>query len=268
MFRVLTDSFSPVEYKSFKFSGGEIQVRITSDSRIKDHLTIEGSIWSADDLFELGLLCDALRRRFPGVDLSLVCPYLPYARQDRVCSEGEALALKVCCNYLNSLSFSIVEVWDVHSDVALALLNNVKNVEQCVFYIKLAKSLSRPPILVCPDSGASKKIYTTSRLLSLPVIKADKIRDPRTGEITGTVVHSDSVGDEDLLVMDDICDGGRTFIELEKKLRPLTTGKVMLYVTHGIFSKGAEVLSCFDKVFVANPHPSCVGKLPDYVEVV
>jgi ribose-phosphate pyrophosphokinase len=75
------------------------------------------------------------------------------------------------------------------------------------------------------------------------------------------VVHFDGIPVEELakkdfLIVDDICDGGRTFIELAKVLRPWTTGKIYLYVTHGIFSNGLDVFnSLIDGVYTANPFP-------------
>ena len=45
------------------------------------------------------------------------------------------------------------------------------------------------------------------------------------------------------MIVDDTCDGGRTFIELAKVLRARNAGKIELYVTHGIFSKGLKELS-------------------------
>jgi ribose-phosphate pyrophosphokinase len=72
-------------------------------------------------------------------------------------------------------------------------------------------------------------------------------------------------GARDFLIVDDICDGGRTFIELAKVLRPLTSGQVKLYVTHGIFSAGFEALAGLDRIFVANPFPA---DLPGFVQTV
>ena len=101
-----------------------------------------------------------------------------------------------------------------------------------------------------------KKTLEAAKELGLPMVRADKIRSTDTGEITGTVVYSEHIGSKDFLIADDICDGGRTFIELAKVLRPLTDGKIYLYVTHGIFSKGLDVFEgLIDGVYTANPFP-------------
>jgi ribose-phosphate pyrophosphokinase len=76
-------------------------------------------------------------------------------------------------------------------------------------------------------------------------------------------VYSEHVRDHNFLIVDDICDGGRTFIELAKVLRPLTNGSIFLYVTHGIFSQGLDVFKgVIDHIYTANLfNPSHEGEL-------
>jgi ribose-phosphate pyrophosphokinase len=243
-----------IRYESLKFSGGEIQVKLLSPIEMSGDLIISAHLTSSDSIMELALLVDAINRIMGEyTPMSLICPYLPYARQDRVCAKGEALSVRVVANIINSLNFVSVEVWDVHSDVALAVLNNVKNIPQTRFVSKINWNNT---ILVAPDAGAIKKTMEAAKVMNLPMVKADKIRDVRDGSITGTVVHSDKVDDKNFLIIDDICDGGKTFTELAKVLRPLTTGNIWLYVTHGIFSKGLEVFDgLIDHIYTANPFP-------------
>ena len=53
------------------------------------------------------------------------------------------------------------------------------------------------------------------------------------------------------IIVDDICDGGRTFIELGKIIRK-DYDRLILCVTHGIFSKGVEPLDVFDEIYSTN----------------
>ena len=94
--------------------------------------------------------------------------------------------------------------------------------------------------MVAPDQGAASAPAPARAWPGVPLVHAEKTRDTNTGAITGTLVHSDHIGARNFLIVDDICDGGRTFIELAKVLRPLTDGQVKLYVTHGIFSQGSN----------------------------
>jgi ribose-phosphate pyrophosphokinase len=249
VFRVTDGVGQTLSYKCFKFSGGEVQVKVISSIAALEDITIFAKIQSADQIMELILLTDAIRRA-SHARLSLICPYLPYARQDRVCACGEALALRAMCDIINSLHFERVTVWDVHSDVALALLDNVRNIKQVDF---LHRFRVANQILVAPDAGASKKIVEIAKFKNMAYVQAEKVRDVQTGEITGTKVHSGSVGEMDFLIVDDICDGGRTFIELARELKTLTTGQVYLYVTHGIFSKGLDVFDgLIDRIYCPN----------------
>jgi ribose-phosphate pyrophosphokinase len=239
--------------RSFPFSGGEIQVFV--EQIYVDPVTIYAHITSSDDILELMMTVDAIRRSKPAATICLKCPYFPYARQDRVMNPGEALSLKVMCDIINGLNFASVEVWDAHSDVTLALLDNVTNYGPETF-VQLIAADKQNTILVAPDAGAIKKVFKVAKGLGFEMITASKHRSTKDGSITDTEVHSGHVGDKDFLIVDDICDGGRTFIELAKKLKPLTTGKILLYVTHGIFSKGITPLEdLFDGIYVAKPFP-------------
>lgn len=254
----------PVEWKNFVFPGGEVSVKLLQHSNLVERFAIRADIHSSDDVMTLLMLTDALRRANRGTDIHLQMPYLPYARQDRVCDVGESLSIKVFCDLINSQNYASVEVWDCHSDVGTALLNNAVNIEQSTLLaeymsggISGQRMSDENTVLVSPDAGAQKKIYQVAETYKIKTLaKADKVRDPTNGQILGTTVHSDHVGTKDFLIVDDICDGGRTFTELAKVLRPLTNGRIKLFVTHGIFSKGLEVFDgLIDEVYTANPFP-------------
>lgn len=272
-FHVELNRREEITYSSLRFSGGEIQVKILSDfagdppNFEPPTINITAHLTSSDKIMELAMLVDALRRwvNYYPVEIALICPYLPYARQDRVCDAGESLALKVMCEMINAMNFASVQVWDVHSDVSLALLNNVTNVPPQHFVGKMQLLDDGPkPVLVAPDAGAMKKIGAVAKELGLEMVRADKIRSTHDGSITGTKVYSNHIGDRDFLIVDDICDGGRTFLELAKELKPLTDGKVFLYVTHGIFSKGLEVFDgLIDHIYCACPFPDVDIKNPN-----
>jgi ribose-phosphate pyrophosphokinase len=247
-----------IPFNSFVFSGGEIQVQAGAPNcptcRMPKSVEITADLFSAKDFMELFHAVDALRRQ--GVkELHLVCKYLPYARQDRVMNPGEALGVKVAADMINSLNFESVEIWDAHSDTSLALINNVYHITQTDLARWIPAGVNNR-VIVAPDAGAIKKAATTAKLLSKHLVIAEKKRNVQTGEITETKVHSEHIGERDFLILDDICDGGRTFTELAKALKPLTDGKIFLYVTHGIFSKGLDPFrEDFEHIYVANPFP-------------
>jgi ribose-phosphate pyrophosphokinase len=248
-----------IKFNSFVFSGGEIQVQVGPKDcphcSLPRVVKIVADVFSAIDFMTLIHTVDALRRRGTE-EIHLVCKYLPYARQDRVMENGESLGIKVATDLINSLNFKSVEVWDVHSDTSLALINNVHHVDQGSFARFAWPAFEPGVVLVAPDGGALKKVFKTAKGYDRDMVVAEKHRDTKTGEITGTTVHSEHIGDRNFLILDDICDGGRTFTELAKVLRPLTNGKVYLYVTHAIMSKGLDVFKgLIDHIYTANPFP-------------
>lgn len=247
------------DVKIFKFPAGESGVSYSWDnSRTRLETELSGMItlcWEGnEDLIHLALLVDAIRRDYSNICLSLEMPYFCYARQDRVCDKGESLSVKVIAELINSLNFARVYVIDPHSDVLGAVLNNmvVPNLTSKVAYA--VDTIGGRVALVSPDAGANKKVFSYAKALNgLAVIRADKTRNTATGAITGTTVLSEHLGDVNLLVVDDICDGGYTFIALAVELRKITHGTISLLVSHGIFTKGVDVVAnVYDNVFVIN----------------
>ena len=256
--RVVTTADGPMaslDYSVLTFSGGEVHVRILEPNEAPGQVfEITARLHGSVEIMELLLLTDALRRMSAGAKVRLVCAYFPYARQDRVCAPGEALSLRVVADLINAQGYESVEVWDAHSDVTGAVLNRMISVP-ALHFVRQLDLLARAdkPLLVAPDAGALKKASSIAKAIGTQWVRADKSRDPATGDITGTVVYSDHVGQRDFLIIDDICDGGRTFIALAEALRPLTDGKVYLYVTHGIFSAGYDALTAaIDGIYTAN----------------
>ena len=254
---------NPIEVKLWTFPGGErgCKIELEDESLLleEEHVfLIRVHFRSSDDLIDLLLLNNAIRNMFilaRKIDLVLHIPYFPYARQDRVMSPGESLSLQVVVDLIKSCDPHSVVVHDPHSDVLAGMFKPGQLiVVQQQHLIELDISESVPTYLVSPDAGALKKIYKIAQKYELPVIEATKIRDVSTGNITGTKVENLGIADKvDLIVVDDIIDGGKTFIELAKELKKVyNINRLVLVASHGIFSKGLDVLEDYDMIYVQN----------------
>ena len=229
------------DYKVFKFPTGEVQVTLMKYYPKKTQTTITGSVLSSDNLMELLQLNDALIRA-GYKEIHLIMPYCAYSRQDRICNAGESFSLKVFAQLINSCNFASVTTWDNHSDVSTALINNCTNIH--------VKDLIEPvsnneyDYLVSPDAGANKKVFALSQSIKISMIRADKIRDTATGNIIDTQVYTtkEQIEGKRLLIVDDICAGGRTFKELAQKLKSIANCNIDLYVTHGFFNNSVDVI--------------------------
>lgn len=230
-----------MDVKVWKYPGGEIGINVPELNTNRPlSVEIQLNYQSSDDLVVLALLCDILRP-WSLAERRLVMRYTPYARQDRKTSIGEPNSIRVFGNFINSLKFDEVEVWDPHSDVVEAVIDRISIVPQEVLVRNHLGKRYAVAAIVAPDAGASKKAMKVAASLGVKeVIQGLKVRDTTTGAITATALASPPPVGKELLVVDDICDGGATFVALGKVLKEQGAGALHLFVTHGIFSKGLE----------------------------
>jgi ribose-phosphate pyrophosphokinase len=241
-----------IQFKSFTFSGGEPHIIINPNFDMSRSITVSHRLNSFNDLGLLCLAVDALHRLEAKLE-TLIIPYFPSARQDRVMVKGEPLSVKVYADIINALNFKKVIVFDAHSEVTLAVLNNCELITNHKFVEKVVQEIGNNVILISPDGGALKKIYKVSEFLGgIEVIECSKSRDVKTGKLTGFKVYADDLQGKDCLIVDDICDGGGTFIGLAEELRNKNAGKLYLAISHGIFSNGFDDLNCFERIFTTD----------------
>lgn len=217
-------------YRLFQFGAGEnhVQLQVSPAKRVTIYFGYRGD----HSMIQLLLLTDALRRS-GAEQIDLLLPYMPGARQDRVCNVGEALSVKVYASLINQQQYASVSVFDPHSDVTAALLDRVQVIDNHSFVAAIAAQLTGELVLVSPDAGANKKVFGLAKALKgMPVIRADKHRDVVNGHIIATEVFCDDLSGKTCLIVDDICAGGRTFIELAIKLKQKGAKSIILIVSH------------------------------------
>ena len=249
-----------INFQSFTFSGGEPHIKIEPNFDITQKITITHRLNSFNDL---GLLCIAVDslRRMDVKNIELFIPYFPAARQDRVMIKGEPLSVKVYADIINTMHFNKVFVFDAHSEVTPALVNNCEVIPNHTFIEAVVKVIGNSVKLISPDGGALKKIYKVSEFLDgVEVVECSKSRDVKTGRLSGFKVYNEDLQGADCLIVDDICDGGGTFVGLAQELKNKNAGKLYLAVSHGIFNKGFGVLDCFDTIFTTNSFKDFEGE--------
>lgn len=264
-----TVTYKNIKYTRSVFPGGEVHFRL--DDSVPSTVVIGLAARSSDDVMLLLMATDALRRA-GARHITLYIPYLPYARQDRVCNKGESLSIKVFADLINSQNYDQVVVVDPHSDVSGALINRLYIVDNEQFVTAAMHKLVydgdvniKNVIFVAPDAGSTKKVHSLVKKMrerfddGIGYVQAEKIRDLSTSRIIHTKVNAgrDEVEGRTCIIADDICDGGRTFIELAAELRKMGASKVILLVTHGIFSKNLDVfIDSIDYVISSNSLPA------------
>lgn len=244
-------------YEQFTYPAGEHQVRFCG-RLAADHVNVIARIHSGDDIVKLALLKSAIG---PGAKTRLILPYLPYSRADRRFSDGDCHGLETFGGLVNSMNFAEVVTMDAHNaKSARAHIRHLVDVQAtpCIddTIVNFAhKHGSKKITVLFPDEGAKVRyqmprgIETNTDSVMINVAHCSKVRDPLTGKLSGFDVPSIHA-DRPALIVDDICDGGGTFLGIAQKI---TGVKLGLYVTHGIFSKGtAGILEQFDHLYTTN----------------
>ena len=268
---LVNPTISGIKFEVSKFPDGQQTIDLTewSDLNRDEPVKISSRLNTFQDLELIICAVAAIRNIKPNKEIALYVPYFIGARSDRKFGEGGVNYLKqVICPIINSLKLDSILVLDPHSDVLEACLNNYDKIDN---HTIVKHSLSKIDnkngaqdriCLVSPDAGAYKKIFDVAKKFGIDsVTTANKVRDMKTGKILSTQIPDlpGSVGDDlKYVIIDDICDGGRTFIELAKAIKSQRAdAKVYLIVTHGIFSAGLKELNQhFEKIFTTNSYVS------------
>ena len=184
---------------------------------------------SDEEMFTLYALTKHLQNL--GAVCSLYMPYVPNARMDRTKSIEEVFTLKHFADFINSLNYNDVTIFDPHSTVSEALFNRCFVKKPC-YTIDEAVRKSSPDVIFFPDEGAMKRYDWVA--VNKPRAFGIKNRDWKTGEIKGLSIHGDvdALKDAKVLIIDDICSKGGTFYHSAKALRDNGAAAIDLYVTH------------------------------------
>lgn len=251
--------FKDVSYKLINFSDSQRQI-ILEGVEEPGFLVKIVSRMSWEDLQNIILAVKALRN-VGTKKIHLEVPYFLGARSDRLFEKGSTHYLKdIICPIINSLELNSVSVLDTHSNVLEGCLTNYEELDIKPFYgwfieeAVITAEDKRNTFLISPDYGAIKRVNLFAKEYNFEkVLNCSKIRDIKTGKILDTFVPIIDFGGKNCIVIDDICDGGATFVDLAKQLKSLNAGNVTLLVTHGIFSKGFELLYKYiDDIYVTN----------------
>ncbi|HEY9758516.1 MAG TPA: hypothetical protein V6C97_25345 [Oculatellaceae cyanobacterium] len=255
-------------YEKFKYPAGELQVRLLPASLKEIHsagqILLTARISSSEELIEACLLVSALKgclishsESEPSKRIALVLPYLPYARADRRFVEGDCFGLETFAHVVNGLEIDVYCL-DAHSSKAPDLVRRLHSltpellIQQAIRHNLTAHGAEKLTLLF-PDEGAKKRYGELSQSLSLGALHCSKVRDKVTGKLSKfSVPEKHEFTTANVLLIDDICDGGGTFIGIAEALKGHDL-RLSLYVTHGIFSKGLEPLTRrFDTIYTTD----------------
>ena len=261
------------QYEAFKFLGGEVHVKLNMEALaqltlkdIRNDIIIRVKLNSSDDIILLLLVLGTLKKDADKDNIfyntiSVEIPYMAYQQADRDFGIGESFSLDTICALLRSMDVKTYTVFDQHSPITAALLR-AKIVDNSEFIKVVLNQLRRisPKLeetlcILSPDAGAYKKIGDLIEKIGWKgeVVAANKHRQINTGNIDKLDLSIDNFQGKDVLIIDDICMKGGTFIGLGEKLKEKGAGKCFLAVSHMISkSPNLDLWRYFKKVFTTN----------------
>lgn len=250
------------DYKAFKFPGGELHFILKKfDTELYE---IKTRLNSSEDIILLCLAVDTIKKDSPYTKIKVHIPYMPYQQADRDFGIGECFSLKTITKILNTLDVNEYIINDPHSDVSPALLKNAKIIDNSEFIKWVLDDLknnqynnteiTKELIWLSPDAGAYKKIGKLASKIgwSGEIAAANKYRSISSGTIENIELSLSDFGNKDILIIDDICMGGNTFIKLAEKLRTKNVRNMFLAVSHMIPETPNMKLEIFETIYSTN----------------
>lgn len=241
---------SDIDYSISKFPDGEVQITLGEFSH-KDLLIVKCRITSSEELFLLTQVMDILDRH--GMLYEVHIYYLMTMRMDRVMDFNKPFSLEIVAKILKLFNAQKVYILEPHSN---RLLYDTQFFIGLFFhdisqYIPSYETFQ----VVFPDAGAVSRYENFDSIY--PIISCNKIRDVNTGKLSGFKIDNpQDITRDNLLIFDDLCDGGSTFCGIASEIRKIKPDvKLSIFVTHMVNPKGIENLSrTFDHVWFTNSY--------------
>ncbi|TPE47376.1 ribose-phosphate pyrophosphokinase [Amaricoccus solimangrovi] len=227
-----------VDIRVERFNDQEIFVEVYENVRGEDMFIIQSTSNPANDnLMELMIMCDALRRS-SAARITAVMPYFGYARQDRRSKARTPISAKLVANLLTVAGIERVLTMDLHAAQIQGFFDvPVDNLYAApVFALDIAHHF--PDLgavtVVSPDVGGVARARELAERIDADLAIVDK-RRAAPGEIASMTVIGD-VRDRVCVIVDDICDTAGTLVKAADLLLGHGAREVHAYITHGVLS--------------------------------
>ncbi|MET0790274.1 MAG: ribose-phosphate pyrophosphokinase [Polyangiaceae bacterium] len=225
------------EARVSRFSDGETFCEIRENVRGLDTYVIQPTCSPVNDnLMELLIMCDALRRASAS-SITAVMPYYGYARQDRKVAPRTPITSKLVADLLVSSGVSRVLSVDLHAGQIQGFFNIPLDHLYAlpVFLDDYLKSrFNKDSVFVAPDAGGVERTRAYSKRLGASLAIIDKRRERAN---VSEVMHI--IGDvtgKDCIIVDDMIDTAGTLCNAARAIMDGGARSVVACATHGVLS--------------------------------
>jgi ribose-phosphate pyrophosphokinase len=231
-----------------KFNSGEYDIKLVD--RI-DKFEVKWNWFKEKDIMIPILKSSIIRQNYGHRPIDLICNYLPYSRQDRIFEVGQTIPLEDILSIFYGY-FDEIKIMTPHY---LRHFNRKLDLVYVNTQIPDIDYLYSHYNIVFPDKSASKHVQYYYEQEKNGSIVFNKVR---TNEGVQLELASSNINNKKkYLICDDICDGGRTFVQCAIKLKELYGDNIHieLLITHAFLTHGLDDLkaSGIKKIHIANP---------------
>lgn len=224
-------AFNMSDFKIWKFPNGEWGVQLFNDKKPDDQGVKLNFLFPEPlnpDIYLLLLTIKVLRERY-GRLTELHIPYIPYLRQDRSFVHGNPCAAQPLLDILDDITMCRITTLNPHSFADMFIPGK--------FFDEISRNLNKTYVTVAPDENA---VNSTTWVPDI-ILKKNRTQHS-TIVLTETERTCSPVPLSRAMILDDLCDGGATFIACAEKLREMGFTFIGLCIAHGFFSKGVDHL--------------------------
>lgn len=251
--RALNKKLGKVEIEAFP--NREIRVRVLENVKGKAVYIIQSTNYPAERyMIELALLANAVKRKGAKRIIAII-PWLGYSPQDKVFREGEPLSSKVVIRMLEATSINEFVVLDAHSnDVLRMFKKKVTHLSAMSVFIEYFKErLKGDWCSVALDNGSVGRATKFSKALELPLVRFEKSRNKKTGEVTFYRLKGNVEG-KNIVTFDDFVSTGGTLIKSCDFLKEVGAKKCFYCISHIIVENTLKKIerSTIDKLFITD----------------
>jgi ribose-phosphate pyrophosphokinase len=225
------------EARVSRFSDGETFCEIRENVRGLDTYIVQPTCSPVNDnLMELLIMCDALRRA-SAADITAVIPYYGYARQDRKVAPRTPITSKLVADLLVAAGVSRVVCVDLHAGQIQGFFNiPFDHLYALPVFLDdyLKNRFNKEAVFIAPDAGGVERTRAYSKRLGAQLAIIDKRRE-RANE--SEVMHL--IGDvrgKDCIIVDDLIDTAGTLCNAARAVMDGGARSVVACATHGVLS--------------------------------
>lgn len=256
---------SDIKYKLGTFPDGEDYIELNEINR-KDTICVKCRIRNAKELFILSQVFDILDRQ--EVKYKVEVFYLMGMRMDRVMDFNKPFTLKLVANVFHNCNAYQIDFVELHSDRIGTLYPNELRfsemyIQELDLYSEQDNFVLGEDVQLCfPDQGAYDRYTGYVYEPWGKILIGKKVRDPETGKILNIDIENpNDIDGRPILVMDDLCDGGGTFVGIAEAIRKYTNVPLYIRVVHMVNPNGLLNLSQnYDKVWITDSYKDWKGE--------